>query len=148
MSRRFRSYAWEHHLDASPISLASLTPDAYQGLAYARMLAAEAKIRSRQSFVNDGTIPLTIEQVADHFGVAVEVLRRRANKARRELFGPISDGAILKRSQRRHARKKRSSRCCQEPNCGRRLDALTHASRLYCDQHRTPASRTRRHRAN
>jgi hypothetical protein len=146
MPRKSRSYAWAHHLEASPVPLVSLSPDAQEGLAYATVLADEATVRSRQSFVNDGIIALTIEEVADHFGVTVEVLRRRVNKARRELFGPIGDGAIIKRVQRHHARKKRSSRRCQEPSCGDRLDALTHASRRYCDEHGTAASRTRRHR--
>jgi transposase len=146
MPRKTRSYAWVHHLEASPVPLASLTPDAYEGLTYAKKLADEARIRGLQSFVSDGIVALTIEEVADDFGVTVEVLRRRVNKARRELFGPISDGAILKRSQRRRARKKRTGRQCQELNCGCRLAALTHASRRYCDEHRLPAARTRRHR--
>ena len=146
MPRKSRSYAWVRHLEASAVPLTSLTPDAYEGLAYAKKLAEEAIVRARQSFVSDGIAALTIEEVADHFGVSVGVLRRRANKARRELFGPISDGAILKRAQRRHARKKRTGRRCQEPGCRGRLDALTHASRRYCDEHRRPAARTRRHR--
>jgi phosphoribosylformylglycinamidine (FGAM) synthase-like enzyme len=110
------------------------------------MLADEAKVRALQSFVRDGIIAFTDEEVADHFGVTIDVMRRRVNKARRELFGTISDAAIIKRAQRQHARKNRTGRNCQEPGCGRRLHPLTHASRRYCDEHRLPAARTRRHR--
>jgi hypothetical protein len=110
------------------------------------MLAEEARVRARQSFVSDGIAALTIEEVADHFGVTVDVLRRRVNKARRELFGSISDAAILKRAQRRRTRQRNTDRPCEEPGCDRRLDALTHASRRYCDAHRHPAARIRRHR--
>jgi hypothetical protein len=110
------------------------------------VLAEEAKRRALQSFVRDGLVALTDQEVAEDFGKTVEVMRRRANKARRELFGPISDAAIIKRAQRQHARKKKSFRHCQEPACGKQLGPLTHAGRRYCEEHRLPAARIRRHR--
>jgi hypothetical protein len=147
MAKRQPSYAWARHTHASSVPLSDLSPDAFEGLRYAEALADEARWRSRHNVARDDLAPLTLEQVADHFGVTVADLRRKAQRARRELFGTIGDEAILKRAQRQRLRAQRQTRRCRQARCSALLDPRMHASRQYCDQHRTPAARVRRHRA-
>lgn len=144
---RATSYAWSQHTDASATATADLSPQAQQGLEYARELADDANWRKQQLLRGEPPAPpQTIEQIAAEEGVSAQEIRRKIATARRELFGPISDSAIYKRLQRQQPRHNREPRTCKQPRCNTKLPPQTHASRLYCDIHATTAVRVRRHR--
>ena len=146
MTRQPISYAWALHTHVSARSPESLSQDAYRGLEYARELAGAAKARSHQNVVRDPAFkPLTIAALAARNGVAASTLRRRIDKARRALFGDITDAAIYKRAQRQHQSARRFRRC-EHTGCTHHLAADAHGNQKYCNQHRTPAERVRRHR--
>jgi hypothetical protein len=146
MRRHPISYAWALHTDVSARSPEGLPQDAYRGLEYAHELAAAAKARSRQNVVRDPAFkPLTITALAARKRVAASTLRRRSDKARRALFGDLSDAAIYKRAQRQHQPARRF-RHCEHAGCNNHLAAKAHGNQKYCNDHRTPAARVRRHR--
>jgi hypothetical protein len=123
-----------------------LPDDAYRGLEYARELARAAKARSRQNIVPDPAFkPLTIATLARRDELSPSTPRRWIDKARRALFGDLTDGAIYKRVQR-HRRPQGRFRHCNEDGCGNLLATDAHGNQNYCNQHRAPAARVRRHR--
>jgi hypothetical protein len=148
MARRPVSYAWALLTDASAVPLSQLSSQARQGLVYARQLADDARQRAQQNILS-GTAspPLTIAELAHGRGLAAAEVRRQISQARRELFDTISLNAIYKRRQRAR-QQPRQPRRCEEPGCPNELSPYTHANRHYCDAHRSPAQRTRRHRHN
>jgi hypothetical protein len=146
MMRQPISYAWALHTDVSAVAPEGLPEDAYRGLEYARELAGAAKARSRQNVVNEQAFTsLTIAALAARNGVAASTLRRRIGKARRALFGDLSDAAIYKRVQRQRQSARRF-RHCEHPGCDKHLAAKAHRNQKYCNDHRTPAERVRRYR--
>jgi hypothetical protein len=146
MRRQPISYAWALHTDVSVVVPEGLPEDAYRGFEYARELAGAAKARSRQNVVRDPALkPLTIATLAARDGLSTSTIRRWIDKARRALFGDLTDAAIHKRVHRRkrpHGR----FRPCNEDGCGHLLAAHAHGNQKYCNDHRTPAERVRRHR--
>jgi transposase-like protein len=146
MMRQPISYAWALHTDVSAVVPEGLPEDAYRGLEYARELAGAAKARSRQNVVREQIfIPLTIAALAARDGLSASTLRRWIDKARRELFGDLTDAAIYKRTQRQHQSARRFRRC-EHPRCDHHLAAKAHGNQKYCNLHRTAAERVRRHR--
>jgi hypothetical protein len=147
MMRQPISYAWALHTDVSAVVPEGLPEAAYRGFEYARELAGAAKARSRQNVVREQTFTsLTIAALAARDGVAASTIRRRIDKARRALFGNLSDAAIYKRAQRQHQSARRFRRCEHHPRCDKHLAAKAHGNQKYCNDHRTPAERVRRHR--
>jgi hypothetical protein len=140
------SHAWALHTDVSTVAPEGLSEDAYRGLEYARELAGAAKARSRQNVVRDPSFtPLTIAALAARDGVTASTLRRSIDKARRALFGDLTDAAIYKRAQRQRPSARRFRRC-EHLGCENHLAANAHGNQKYCNHHRTPAERIRRHR--
>ena len=139
------SYAWSLHLEVANVASTQLSAEAFAGLDYAEQLAEDAPIRSRMNLPRYAPefAPLTIAELADQFGVSSSTIRRRIARARRELFGEISDAAIYKRLQRARGRPRRT---CAEPGCAAALAAGAHGNRRYCERHGSPAERIRRHR--
>src|SRR5947209_4344671 len=101
------SYAWARHLEATGVTLSSLSPAAANGLAYALELADDAHQRSRDPHRWTQFAPLTIDQLAAEEGLATAAIGRRIALARRQLFGSLSDAAIYKRLQRQRRRSER-----------------------------------------
>ncbi len=146
MRRQPISYAWALHTDVSVVVPDGLPEDAYRGFEYARELAGAAKARSRQNVVRDPALkPLTIATLAARDGLSASTIRRWIDKARRALFGDLTDAAIHKRTQRQHKPARRFRRC-EHPRCDKHLAAKAHGNQKYCNDHRTPAERVRRHR--
>jgi hypothetical protein len=132
--------------DVSTVAPERLAENAYLGLEYARELAHAAKARSRQNVVRDSAFkPLTIASLAARDGLAASTLRRWIDKGRQALFGDLTDAAVYKRAQRQQRRHGRFRRC-NEDDCGSLLAAQAHGNQKYCNQHRAPAARVRRHR--
>jgi len=148
MSRQRVSYAWALHTKVSPVPVRYVPGDVATGLEYAKELAEVARERSRQNLLGESFAPLTIADLAARDGVPPATVRTLIKRARSEFFGQITDAAIYKRKQRQQQRSKRPARTCQQSGCEAKLDPQTHASRGYCDRHRTPAERVRRHRAS
>jgi hypothetical protein len=146
-AKQSRSYAWAYATDVADIRPWELSDVAYRGLDHAQQLADSARTGRHQNLrhYTPDPPPLTIHGIAEAENVPAATIGRRIAQARRELFGRISDNAIHKRQQR--ARTPRpSARVCAEPDCRDPLPADAHGNRRYCDHHRTPAARTRRHR--
>jgi hypothetical protein len=147
MPSRRPSYAWALHPQASRVALRQLSDDDHSGLAYAEELARDARPRSNKNLRgNSGYEPLTIDELAARDRIPASTIRRRIRKARRQLFGELTDNAIYKRLQRQHQRGLRPRRRCEHPGCEQSLHPNAHANRRFCDEHRTPAARVRRHR--
>jgi len=142
------SYAWSLHFEIANVATTQLSDDALAGVAYAEQLAQDAPIRSRMNLprYTPEFAPITIAELAGQHGVSASTIRRRIARARRELFGEISDAAIYKRLQRAQKRPRRPRRTCAEPGCDAALATGAHGNRRYCDRHGSPAERTRRHR--
>src|SRR5437588_10499729 len=99
--RRSRSYAWALLSELSDHS-EPLSEPARQGLEYATELARQAPLHSRQRLRNQPPLrPLDERQLAAEQNISLAVLRSRIKRARRELFGSLSDSAIYKRKSRR-----------------------------------------------
>jgi hypothetical protein len=90
-----------------------------------------------------GGYRLTIARIAQHERLSETSVRRLLTRARRELFGEISDSAIYKRLDRNLDRE---LRFCEEDGCEEELPARAHGNQHYCARHRTGAARARRHR--
>jgi hypothetical protein len=100
-AKRRVSYAWSGHTEVADRPLSELSAAAEEGLLYARDLAADACERVRRLFANEQLDPpATIAELADRAGRSPAEVRRLIARARRELFGSISDAAIYKRKQR------------------------------------------------
>jgi hypothetical protein len=149
---RLPSCAWARHTDVADVELNRLSEGAYAGLGYAKEFTEEAPLRSRLNLPYNKVEfqPLTIQDIAEREGLPAARIRSRIARARRELFGEISDNAIYKRSQRKRAKRSfaiKETRPCLQLGCARRLPPGSHGNRDYCDDHNTPAARTRRYRA-
>jgi hypothetical protein len=145
-----RSYAWAllTHLAERPTY--ALSDEARQGLEYAAQLARDAPLRSRQALRNQPDLhPLTEAELAAEEGVTIAEIRDRVRRARRELFGRLTDGAISKRQQRERVWTARGKqpRPCAEAGCLEPLPAKARSNRRYCETHASPRARTRRHRS-
>jgi hypothetical protein len=147
---RSRSYAWALHSELSD-SPNALSERAWQGLEYARELARQAPLRSRQALRNQPALePHGERQLAAQEGISLAVLRTRIARARAELFGSLSDSGIYKRKTRRRLQRARAfkGRPCTEPTCQASLPSWARSNRRYCDLHASPRARTQRHRAH
>ena len=146
MAGRSVSYAWALLSEVSAVPESQLSWQAHRGLEYARQLAEDARLRARQNVLREDPFPpLTIADLAQGRGVSAAEARQQIRQARRELFGTISNSAVYKRRARARQQPRQPRRCAQ-PGCENELSAPTHASRRYCDEHRTAAARIRRHR--
>src|SRR5437870_5765218 len=95
--RRPASYAWA--LTANEPH--DLSDSARLGLAYARRLAEDARIRKDQLLHREPRLPaLTIEDVADSSGVSAGSIRGCISAARRALYGDLTDSGIYYRQRR------------------------------------------------
>jgi hypothetical protein len=143
MARQRRSYAWALHTEVADVALTKLTPRARRGLDFACALASDARERTASKPNWKQRPPLTIARIAEQERLSDASVRRLIARARRELFGKISDGAIYKR---REARRDREQRFCAEEGCEEEIPAGTHGNQRYCAQHATAAARARRYR--
>jgi hypothetical protein len=150
--RRNPSYAWALHTHVSTAGPFALSEQAEEGLEYAIELARDAGQRSRQALRNQPPPelePLSIEQLAAETGLPAAVIRARVRRARRELFGQLTDSGIYKRlrRQRQLRDRRRKPRSCQQTGCASTLPVAARSNRRYCDEHASPRGRVRRHRA-
>lgn len=143
MARERSSYAWARHLEASEVPLSQLPPAAAQGYEYARELADDHKHCSEEPPWRRDIPPLTIEEIARERGKSPAGVRGRITRARRALFGDLSDAAIGKRAQRLRSR---SQRRCAHRGCQEKLPVAAAANRDYCRHHGSGSERVKRHR--
>src|SRR6266851_1342478 len=125
-TRRAQSYAWALHSDLGRASPRGLSDSARLGLEYAERLARDASLRSRQALRNQPALdPLTVAQLAEEENVPARVISARISRARKELFGTLTDSGIHKRqqAQRATAARRRQLRVCAHPGCPRPLPA-------------------------
>jgi hypothetical protein len=143
------SCSWVHHVHVANVPPSHLSDAALDGLEYAEQLAASARAVSEQNLrhYTPDPPPLTIQEIADATGISPGRVASRIARARRELFGPLSDGAIRKRDQRRIRPRHREPRTCDEPGCTERLPPDAHGNQRYCFEHATASARVKRHRA-
>ena len=128
-----------------------MSEPSWQGLEYARELAQQAPLRSRQGLRNQPALePRDERQLAAREGISLAVLRTRIARARAELFGSLSDSGIYKRKTRRRLQRARAfkGRPCKEPTCQASLPGWARSNRRYCELHASPRARTQRHRAH
>ncbi|HEY8628093.1 MAG TPA: hypothetical protein VIL56_07240 [Gaiellaceae bacterium] len=136
MRKRRRSYAWALHARHSP-NRARLTDSAESGLRLATALADDARYRSQLALRHEPLPPtLTLEELAEREQITLAAAETRIGRARRELFGKLSDSGIYYRLKQERARKARALRVCE--HCGRPLPRTSTAARKYC-----PGSRCR-----
>jgi hypothetical protein len=143
MAQKPRSYAWARHTDASEVPLSRLSSAAREGWRYALALANDHKRCSGEPPWRRHIPPLTIEEIADDEQVSAATVRSRIARARRSLFGELSDGAIQKRVRRQRAR---TQRPCAHPRCEEQLPPAAAGNRHYCRHHASGNERVRRHR--
>jgi len=135
------SYAWALHLEATEADPYALGPTADQGLDEAIALAENARERAQNPRVER----LTLEDLAARHGVPVATIRARIARARRKLFGNLTDAAITKRVQRQKGRRWRH---CGHPDCRRLILPPEHGNRRYCPSHGAGNARATRYRAS
>jgi AraC-like DNA-binding protein len=137
-----RSYFW-----AVPDPDRRLSEAAADGLEFARQLAEDAQWRVSLLLDREPLpAPLTIGEIAEDAGLSASTVRRRIARARTELWGDLSDSGIYYRLRRRRTIARRPWRTCQEPACTNLIPRQASAARRYCETHRAPAARVRRHR--
>jgi hypothetical protein len=149
-SRPPTSYAWALHSDLSDVPDDLLSEAALEGLEYAEQLARDAPLRSRQALRNQPALaPLTEAHLAAEEGVPVALIRARIKRARKELFGSLTDSGIYKReqAQRAAATQRKNRPACAHLECPNPLSAQARSNRRYCDLHASPREKVRRHRA-
>ena len=140
-----RSYAWALRIGPADPEYPLLSAEGRRGLAYARRLAEDARMR-RLACLEDGVspMPLTIAALGELDETSPVRINSLIKQARIELCGKnLSDAAVRYRIRTRATRR---NRCCQENGCTQRLPATASASRRYCDQHRSSTARVARHR--
>jgi hypothetical protein len=143
--RRRRRYAWALQFATTSDEVRRLSREARAGLAYAQILAENARDRSAEALRGVPPERLTVAALAADDDVSPVVVHTRIKQARIELFGrDLSDSAIYYRLRRRESLPPR--RYCAEVGCARQLPASASARRRYCDEHIAPAARVRRYR--
>src|SRR5205807_6593691 len=91
--------------------------------------------------------PLTLAELAEREWTSPRAITATIRQARLEIFGKdLSDSAIAYRLRLRHQQPELYQRHCAQPHCPTTLPPQASAARRYCDRHRTPAARVRRHR--
>ena len=143
-----RRYSWALHFPAGSPELGGLSKDAREGYEYARALARNAHER-RQAPLARQLVParLTVAELAERDYTSPIAVHSKIKQARIELFGKdLSDRAIAYRLRLRKERPELRHRTCAEPDCPNALPPEASAARRYCNRHRTPKARTRRHR--
>src|SRR6266508_182287 len=123
-----------------------LSPEARQGLWFAQQLAERDRNRSRAALFGDPLPPAGIEAFAINEAESASTIRRRIKKARKELWGDLSDGGIYYRlrQERRRLAEPTDPGYCEAPRCGKELPAMSTPRRRFCPGSRC---RTRAHRA-
>jgi hypothetical protein len=149
---RSTSYAWALHAELGQVSPWALSDSARLGLEYAERLARDAPLRSRQALRNQQSYlqPLTVAELAEEEAVSVGVILARIGRARRQLFGSLTDSAIYKRKRAQEAlkaRRRAPDRPCAQPDCPQALPVHARSNRRYCDLHASTGEKVRRHRA-
>ena len=142
---RSRRYAWSLKFSASSPEVRSLSRRAREGLTYARLLAENARERSRAALYGHPHEPLTVAKIAEENELSPITVHSSIKEARVELFGrDLSDSAIYYRLRRRELMQR--ERYCAQLLCRNQLPRHATARRRYCDVHLTPSARVRRHR--
>lgn len=141
VARKPRSYAWALHLEASPVDADRLPPTAAEGLDYATELAEDALERSKDPRRWIQLEPLTVEQLAQEYGLPSAIISQRIALARRRLFGELTDAAIYKRLQRQAGR---VARPCEEDGCTRTIPVAARSDKRYCTLHGSGKERVKR----
>jgi hypothetical protein len=143
-----RRYSWALHFPPGSPELHGLSKDAREGYEYARALARNA-LERRQAPLARQLVParLTVAELAERDYTSPIAVHSKIKQARIELFGKdLSDRAIAYRFQRRRQQPELRHRLCAEAGCAHTLPQQASAGRRYCNQHRTPKARARRHR--
>jgi hypothetical protein len=139
-------YSWALHFDYRSPEVRQLTYDGHQGLAYAQALAENHAERSALALKEHQYMPerLTVADLAIEDQTSPVEINRLIRRARIEIFGKdLSQSAIYYRLNQLQARR---GRTCAAADCDEPIPPHEPISRLYCHEHRTPRSRTRRHR--
>ena len=146
MARETHSYAWAGLLEAADVPVDALSANARRGLEFAQTLAWDALERSACKYDWNRRKSLTVAQLARTDRLPESTVRRWIANARYELFGTIGESAIYKRLARDPDLEPATARGCRELGCPNVLPLHAHRNRDYCNEHRGPAARTRRHR--
>lgn len=143
-----RRYSWALHLPSGSPELRGLSRDGWEGFEYARALARNA-LERREAPLARQPVParLTVNELAERDYTSPIAVHSKIKQARIELFGKdLSDRAIAHRLQRRRQQPELRHRPCAEAGCPNILPPQASAARNYCDTHRSPGARIRRHR--
>lgn len=143
-----RRYSWALHFPPGSPELHGLPKEGREGFEYARALARNA-IERRQAPLARQPVPdrLTVNELAGRDYTSPIAVHSKIKQARIELFGKnLSDRAIRYRLRLRKERPELRQRTCAEPDCPNTLPMQASAGCRYCNQHRTPKARARRHR--
>jgi hypothetical protein len=139
-----RKYGWALRVPDS--ELHRLSPEARNGLLWARDLANNRKQRREHALTGQTPARLTLKAMASHDWALPSEVTVALRQARIELFGDdLSDSAAYNRVRQHH---KLGTRHCNEPGCTTQLPPYAHASLRYCPWHGSNHARTSRHRRN
>jgi hypothetical protein len=143
MARRPRKLGWVRQVRLTRPEEHALSDEAEQGRVFTERLAENAWLRRQHSFKGIAPDRLTVRQIAEEEGISPSTVYGYLQRYRMAAFGrELTDSAIyhrLRRGKRRPGR-------CEEPGCDQPLPASAPTHRRYCNEHRTPAARVRRHR--
>ena len=145
--RRIRRHQWSFQFRHNDPEVRRLSPEARDGLDYARALARNARERSAAAFHQE-LLPelLTAAELGSPTEDSAIGVETKIKQARIELFGKdLSDSGIYYRLKQRP---ERLTRTCAEPHCSVAISTTAHGRTRYCAVHNTPAARIRRHRRN
>lgn len=141
-----RGYSWALKFESAFPEERYLSEQGRRGLRYAQDLAGIARDRSQAALHEHARMPdkLTVAKLAAEEGTSAAKIHQLIRQAVIEIFGKdLSQSAIYYRLRQLE---KRRGRTCAAPDCDEPIAAQDPISRLYCLQHRTPRSRTSRHR--
>lgn len=132
MSAKRTSYAWALPVKGFYPPTSGLSPDAQEGLRYARALARAALERSHTALSSEPLEPrLTVAMLELQRYVSASTIRRRIALARTELFGQLGDRGIYDRLSRERKRSKRPPRVCKARDCGVAIPKAANARRRF-----------------
>lgn len=143
---RPRRHSWSLRFRLNDPEVLALSREARDGLEYAQSLARNARARSLAGFHGE-LLPerVTPAELGAPWDGPIQVYTK-IKQARIELFGKdLSDSGIYYRLKQRP---ERLGRVCAEPGCKTPIPPQAHGRTRYCQEHKTGAARTRRHRRN
>jgi hypothetical protein len=141
-----RRYGWVLQLPVPTRGeLQAMSSTAKVGWNLAEVIATTDQRRREEALRGITPPALELAWLARDFNLEPEELLEALSQFRIEYFGAdLSDSAIYYRLKR----KRKVAHTCAQENCDAPLPQAAPTNRRYCEQHRTAAARTRRHRAS